>query len=77
MPDQNIIPQQKQLSRKRFIPMLVLFVIGIVLIFLKDSTKTTVLIVANILESKYREGLIFLAAGIIGILHFYHVGKKK
>lgn len=68
---------QKQLSKKRFIPMLVLIAIAIILCPFPNLTMTIVDGFINILELKYRESIISFSGVIIGIFHFYHVGRHS
>jgi hypothetical protein len=73
--ENKITPPQKKLTRKRFIPVIILISIGIILIFFKDSTKNTVCAVITVLQTSYRASIINLLGASIGVLHFYYIGR--
>jgi flagellar biosynthesis protein FlhB len=68
---------KKQLSKKRFIPLLIFFVIGIILIPFKDSTPKIIHACTELLETKYRGSIINFSGILIGFSHFYYVGRHN
>lgn len=75
--EQKVTIPQKKLSWRRFIPMMIICAVAIVGICFKDSTKTTVCIVANVIQTSYRSSIINALGIIIGISHFYYVGRHN
>lgn len=74
----NISPHQNQLPRKRFIPMLVLILIGLVtLIFFREYIKPSMRNVLHVVDNGLRKDLIYLIGAIIGVVHYYYQSKNE
>ncbi len=69
-------PKPRQFSRKRFIPMATMFLIGIVMIFSRLSPSFTMRFAVECLNSRPRTAIIYLAAFIIGACHFFYIGRN-
>lgn len=67
----------KKLSYKRFIPMLLIMLLGLFFIVTGKASTEVFKYSINIFDCSYRSEVIYFIGGVIGLFHYWHITKDK